>query len=202
MDMPGASIALLRAGLALKLSHIRLATRSYLRDRTHQATDTVASYAVAAGFFAAASVFLIAACFVGIVAMFRWIEIRYGMFQAFGAVGALLLAIAAILAAVAAGKLNRVPPRFPTLSSRLRVAIKAGPAEPDRVESTRETAAAILRAPPSPMSSRIWTKPGFRSRRDNRQVQAGLILMATLLSWAAVRRRQLRRTAPNVRPTT
>ena len=199
--MPGASIALLRAGLELKLSRIQLATRSYLRDRTHQATETVASYAVAAGLFAAASIFLIAACFVGLVAMFRWIEINHGMFQAFGAVGAVLLAIAAILAAAAAGKLNRAPPRFPTLASRLRVALKAGPAESDPIEATQNTAAAILRAPPSPMSSHIRPKPGFGSRRDNRSVHAGLILMATLLGWAAVRRRQIRRTASDVRPT-
>jgi hypothetical protein len=43
------SSSLLRTGLALKLSQIKLATRSYLRDRTNQATGTVASYAVAAG---------------------------------------------------------------------------------------------------------------------------------------------------------
>jgi hypothetical protein len=47
--------SLLRTGLALKLSQIKLATRSYLRDRTNQATGTVASYATAAaGLFAAA----------------------------------------------------------------------------------------------------------------------------------------------------
>ena len=32
------SSGLLRAGLALKLNQIKLATRSYLRDRTNQAT--------------------------------------------------------------------------------------------------------------------------------------------------------------------
>ncbi|HMI16999.1 MAG TPA: phage holin family protein, partial [Bradyrhizobium sp.] len=70
--------SLLRTGLALKLSQIKLATRSYLRDRTNQATGTVASYATAAGLFAAAGNFLIAACLVGITALFRWIEIDYG----------------------------------------------------------------------------------------------------------------------------
>ena len=40
--------SLLRTGLALKLSQIKLATRSYLRDRTNQATGAVASYATAA----------------------------------------------------------------------------------------------------------------------------------------------------------
>jgi len=55
----------LRAGLALKLSRIKLATRSYLRDRTNQATGTATSYVIGAGLFAAAGVFLIAACLVG-----------------------------------------------------------------------------------------------------------------------------------------
>jgi len=39
----------------------RSRTRSYLRDRTHQATDSVTSYPVAAGLFATAGIFLIAA---------------------------------------------------------------------------------------------------------------------------------------------
>ena len=59
------SSGLLRAGIGLKLSQIKLATRSYLRDRTNQATGTMTSYAIAAGLFAAAGIFLIAACLVG-----------------------------------------------------------------------------------------------------------------------------------------
>ena len=70
---------LLRVGLGLKLNQVKRATRSYLRDRTNQATDTATSYAVAAGLFAAAGVFLIAACLVGLAALFRWIEIKYGL---------------------------------------------------------------------------------------------------------------------------
>jgi hypothetical protein len=87
------SNGLLRTGLALKLAQIKLATRSYLRDRTKQATGTVTSYAVAAGLFAAAGIFLLAACLVGVTALFRWVEIQYGVFWAFGTVGALLLVI-------------------------------------------------------------------------------------------------------------
>jgi len=51
------SSGLLRSGLALKLNQVKRATRSYLRDRTNQATSTAASYAVAAGLFAAAGIF-------------------------------------------------------------------------------------------------------------------------------------------------
>jgi hypothetical protein len=182
---------LLRTGLALKLNQVKLATRSYLRDRTNQATDTAASYAVAAGLFAAAGIFLIAACLVGLAALFRWIEIKYGLFQAFGAVGALLLLVAALCAGLAARKLKRPPPHFPSLTSRLRVAIKANPVQPDQIEAARDTAAAVLLAPSAPArANRGARKAEFRAGRDNRNMRAGLILGATLLGWAAVRRRQ------------
>ncbi len=185
------SSGLLRAGLAIKLNQIKMATRSYLRDRANQATASVTSYAIAAGLFAVAGIFLIAACFVGVTALFRWIEINYGLFQAFGVVGALLLVIAGTCAAVAAGKLKRPPPQFPSLSSRLRVAVKASPLGPDQIDAARDSAAAILSAPSSPATrtgrSRPNGKPGLM--RDNKAVPAGLILIATLLGWAAVRRR-------------
>jgi hypothetical protein len=185
------SSGLLRAGLALKLNQIKLATKSYLRDRTQQATATVTSYAVAAGLFAGAAIFLLAACLIGIAALFRWVEIHYGQFPAFGVVGALLLVISAICAAVAASKLKRSPGQFPTLSSRLRVAIKSNPIEPDQIDAARDTAAAILSAPSSPATRtgrrRLNGKQGLV---HDRSLSAGMILLAALLGWAAVRRRQ------------
>jgi len=128
--------SLLRAGIGLKLSQIKIATRSYLRDRTNQATGTMTSYAIAAGLFAAAGIFLIAACLVGTVALYRWIAIHYGQFWGFGAIGALLVTIAAICAGLAAARLRQPPPHFPTLTSRLRVAIKANPLEPGQIDAT------------------------------------------------------------------
>ena len=185
------SSGLLRAGLAIKLNQIKLATRSYLRDRTNQATATVTSYAIAAGLFVVAGIFLIAACFVGVTALFRWIEINYGLFQAFGAVGALLLVVAAICAAAAASRLKRPPRQFPSLTSRLRVAVKASPVEPDQIDAVRDTAAAILTAPSSPATrasrKRLNGKQGLM--RDTKAVPAGLILIGALLGWAALRRR-------------
>jgi hypothetical protein len=185
-DMLAPSSDLLRTGLALKLNQIKLATRSYLRDRTNQATGTVNSYAIAAGLFAAAGIFLLAACMVGVIALFRWIEIHYGRFPAFGAVGALMLVIAAICAGLAARTLKRPPPHFPSLASRLRVAIKANPIKSSQIEAVHDTAGATLHAPSTPRS----LKTGRRPIRNNREVQAGLILAATLLGWAAARRRQ------------
>jgi hypothetical protein len=185
------SSGVLRAALALKLNQIKRATRSYLRDRTNQATGTATSYAVAAGLFAAAGIFLIAAGVVGITALFHWIEIEYGLFWAFGAIGALLLVIAAICAGLAASRLRRPTPHFPSLASRLRVAIKANPIQPVRVEAARDAAAAILRAPATSGNSangeRRVSRP--QSLADNRKMQAGLIVAAALLGWAAARRR-------------
>ena len=138
---------LLRAGIGLKLSQIKIATRSYLRDRTNQATGTMTSYVVAAGLFAAAGVFLIAASFVGTIALYRWIAIHYGQLWAFGAIGGLLVAMAAICAGVAAARLKRPPPHFPSLTSRLRVAIKSNPLKSDQIEAARDTAASVLLKP-------------------------------------------------------
>jgi hypothetical protein len=195
-DMLAPSSGLLRTGLALKLSQIKLATRSYLRDRTNQATGTVTSYAIAAGLLAAAGAFVLAAFLVGALALFRWIEIHYGMFPAFGAIGALLLVFAATCAALAASRLKRPPPHFPSLTSRLRVAVRSNPVHPDQIEAARDTAAAILLAPSAPLARDHRSRTGPRPAQDGRQMQAGLILAATLLGWAAARRRQqARRTA-------
>jgi len=179
---------LLRAGIGLKLSQIKLATRSYLRDRTNQATGTMASYAIAAGLFAAAGIFLIAACLVGTMALFRWIAINYGQFWAFGAIGGLLVAIAAICAGLAAAKLRRPPPHYPSLTSRLRVAIKSNPLAPNQIEAARDTAASILLTPSAPPSG-VRRARRSRPAPSNRSMQAGLIVMAMLLGWAATRRR-------------
>jgi hypothetical protein len=186
-DMLASSSGLLRAGLALKLNQIKLAARSYLRDRANQASDTFTSYAIAAGLFAAAGIFLIAACLVGITALFRWIELKYGLFQAFGVVGGLLLVIAAVCAALAAGRLKQRSRHFPTLSSRLRVAIKANPVKPGQIEAARDTAAAILSAPSSPAPR--TSRRRLNAKTQDKKAIPALILVATLLGWAAVRRR-------------
>ena len=187
--MIGSSSGLLGAGIELKVNQIKRATHSYLRDRTNQATSTLSSYAIAAGLFAAAGIFLIAALFVGTIALFRWIEIHYGQFWAFGAIGALLVVIASISAGIAAMKLKRPVSRFPSLTSRLRVAIKSNPVKPDQIEAVRDTAAAILLAPSAPVG-RSDRRRRTRSGHDNRRMQAGLIVTASLLGWALLRRRQ------------
>lgn len=182
--------SLLRAGIGLKLSQIKIATRSYLRDRTNQATGSMTSYAVAAGLFAAAGVFMIAACLVGTIALYRWIAIHYGQFWAFGAIGGVLVAMAAICAGIAAARLNRPPRHFPSLTSRLRVAIRSNPLQPDQIEAARDTAASVLLTPSMPPSGTSTQAPRPRRTNSTRNVRAaGLIVMATLLGLAATRRR-------------
>src|ERR1700761_2478502 len=52
---------LLRAGFEMKLNRVKRATSSYMRDRANQATGKATSYAVAAGLYAVAGVFMLAA---------------------------------------------------------------------------------------------------------------------------------------------
>jgi hypothetical protein len=192
--MAGLSSGLLQAGLALKINQVKRAANSYARDRAAQGQGIVASYAIAAGLYAAAGIFLIAAALVGVTALFRWIEIKYGLFQAFGAVGGLLLLIAIICAALAASKLNRPAKQFPSLTSRLRVAIKANPitatpVKSDRVEEVRDTAAAILSSPAEPLAANSYN-PRYTRRvsRGSPNGRAALIVVATLMGWAMARR--------------
>ncbi|SFN64009.1 Putative Holin-X, holin superfamily III [Bradyrhizobium sp. Ghvi] len=181
---------LLRAGMALKLNHLKRAAQSYLRDRTGQATGRVTSYAVAAGLFAVAGLFLIAAFFVGLIALYRWVAITYGQFWGFGAVAVVLLVLAAICAGVAMAQMNRRPKPIVPLASRMRVAI-ATPRIPRGTvkEAVKEVATTIPLVP---------TAPGERghhghtfSGRTNRPVQLGLMLAALgLLGFTAARRRR------------
>jgi hypothetical protein len=185
------STELLRVGVGLKLNQVKRATRSYLRDRTDQAKATASSYAIAAGLFVVAGIFVIAACLVGIDALFRWVEIKYGLFPAFGAIGALLIVLAALCAGCAEILLRRPARHFPSLTSRLRVALTASPIRSGQIDQaeTRNVPATTM-----PSSSPRQTGP----RQDavpssigiDRNVQAGLAAAGILLGWVALRRRQ------------
>jgi hypothetical protein len=181
---------LLRAGVALKLNHVKRAAQSYLRDQTSQATGKVTSYAVAAGLFAVAGLFAIAAFFVGLIALYRWVAITYGQFWGFGAVGGVLLVLAAVCAGVAMAQMKRKAKPVVPLASRLRVAI-ATPRIPRGTvkEAVKEVATTIPLAPLAPGERRYG--PRARSVRTNRPVQLGLMLAAIgLAGFTAARRRR------------
>ena len=181
---------LLRAGMALKLNHLKRAAQSYLRDRTSQATGRATSYAVAAGLFAAAGLFVVATFFVGLMALYRWVAIAYGQFWGFGAVAAVLLVLAAICVGVAMAMMKRPTKPIVPLASRMRVAI-ASPRIPRGTvkQAVKEVATSIPLAP---------LAPGERSHgrkawpvRTNRPVQLGLMLAAIgLAGFTAARRRR------------
>ncbi|BAM92218.1 conserved membrane hypothetical protein [Bradyrhizobium oligotrophicum S58] len=174
---------LLRLGLEQRLNRVKRATQSYMRDRARQATGTMTSYAVAAGLFATAGIFLIGACIVGLTALFRWVEMSYGLFTAFAVVGGLLVALALVCAAIAAIKLRRPAPHYPSLGSRLRVAIAAPVAkEPDADEIDPDT------IPLAPSATSMNHTRGLG--RVN--VPVGVAVAALLLGVAALRRRQNR----------
>ncbi|WFU26069.1 phage holin family protein [Bradyrhizobium sp. CB1717] len=180
---------LLRAGVALKLNHVKRAARSYLRDQTSQATGKVTSYAVAGGLFAVAGLFVVAAFFVGLIALYRWIAIHYGQFWGFGAAGAVLLVLAAVCAGVAMAQMRRKPKPIVPLASRLRVAV-ATPRIPRGTvkQAVKEVATTIPLAPLVPGERRHG---GPWPARTKRPVQLGLMLAAVgLLGVTAARRRR------------
>jgi len=176
--------ALARTGLALKLDQVKRATSSYMRDRGEQGTGIVVSYATAAGLYAAAGIFLIATLLVGAAALFRWVEIKYGLFPAFGITGGLLLLLAAIFAGLAAARLKKPSRQFPTLSSRLRVAVNATPGKQSAVPAQRTA---------QPAEFKPSTRPRTPASGDNGPLKAGLLLAATMAGWALTRRHQLAR---------
>ena len=178
--------ALARTGLTLKLDQVKRATSSYLRDRSEQGTGIAVSYATAAGLYAAAGIFLIATLLVGAAALFRWVEIKYGLFPAFGVTGGLLLLLAALFAGLAAARLKKPARQFPTLSSRLRVAVNATPARQSAVPAQRT-------AQPAEFKPSTPPRPRAAASGNNGPVKAGLLLAATLAGWALTRRHQLAR---------
>jgi MYXO-CTERM domain-containing protein len=181
---------LLRAGVALKLNHLKRAARAYLRDRTDRATGRATSYAVAAGLFAVAGLFATAAFFVGLIALYRWVAITYGPFWGLGAVAAVLLVLAAACAGVALARMKRRPRPIVPLASRMRVAI-ATPRIPRGTikQAVKEVATTIPLVPHAP--GERGHRGNASSARTNRSVQFGLMLAAAgLLGFTAVRRRR------------
>ena len=220
--MGGHAGTVLRAGLGLKLAQIKRAMQSYVDDRTDRGKSVLAGYAVGAGLYAAAGVFMIAACLVGITALFRWTELAYGQFTAFGISVGILIVLTALCALIAASNMHAPKPNYPSLGTRLGAALKGNPLKSDAanlkaiasgiparqtahtppvrrsaaIETAHSTASDVLRAPASPTARRRY--PAGQGAQAG---SAALILTATLLGWAVVRRHaNARNRASDVRP--
>jgi hypothetical protein len=157
--------------LGLKFDRAKHAGRSYIQDRVNQSEAAAISYLIAIGLYAAAGVFLIAALLVGATALFRWIEVRYGLFQAFGAMGGLLIVSTILCALFAIYWIKRPAKRVIPLASRLRVAISRPPSRDDAL-------------PPAAISTVRFPNAG----RQSGSVMTGLVIASSLLGWALVRR--------------
>ena len=176
----------LRTGVGFKVDRAKRAVGSYVNDRRQRATGIITSHVVAYAMFGIAGVFLLAAFLVGLAALFEWIEINYGLFPAFGVIGGLLLVIAAACAAFAAARLRREPPEFPSLASRLRVAIKTSPTE---------AAAAALTASAALRPRRHPSRTGPRADPHTpRSMPIGLVATAVLVGLIVARYYPARRT--------
>ena len=182
--------ALLQAGLALKLNQLKRAVGDYASDRAVQGQSIVASFAVAAGLYAAAGIFVIGALFIGVVALFRYLEIKYGMFEALGGCAGALLILAAISAAIASSHLKRPAASFPALGARLGHAMSTNPIIPKQDQPKQRIAAAARQKAADKIRD---ASPSLLERVTPETVtsKAGLVAVAGLLAWALARRRQI-----------
>lgn len=158
--MSGQVSALLRAGLALKLTQVKLAATSYVEDRTDHGKDVVKAYVVGGGFYAAAGIFFIAACLVGVHALFHYVAVTYGIYTAFAAASGACVLLAIISAAIAAAKMKPPAATYPGLMDRLRVAITG-----KRVKSSLLPSGAVSK-------SAAATKPVSKRAADSRPAPA------------------------------
>jgi hypothetical protein len=192
--MSSAVRALMRAGVSVKMAQLSRAFNSYVKDRAEQGQSRLVSYAIGAGFYVGAGIFLIAALIVGATALFRWVEIKYGLFPAFFSMIGLLLLLMIICVVIAIVVMRPKKERVVSLGSRMRVAMNMGanpprhltdkrgftPSTPaDPVRSARNTAHAVLRAPASPMG---------RADDSGLAPKAGIAAAIGLLGWAIARR--------------
>jgi hypothetical protein len=161
-----------RGALGLKLDRAKHAGQSYIEDRVEQAEAAAMSYVIAAGLYAAATVFLIAALLVGAAALFRWIEIRFGLVDAFGAMGGLFIVITVLCALFAAYRIKHTAKHVVPLASRLRIAIGAPSSSDDALPATA-----------------ISTFQSADAGRQGDPIVTGLFIASSLLGWALVRRR-------------
>src|SRR3569623_2063493 len=106
LSMNPDAIGLIRAALAYKAANIQHAGQAYVRDQASRSKSAFVSYLFGACFFLGAAIFAIVAVLIGAAALFRFIEMRYGLFEAFGAAGGAMVVVALICLAIGVTKMN------------------------------------------------------------------------------------------------
>src|SRR3569623_361960 len=167
LSMNPDAIGLIRAALAYKAANIQHAGQAYVRDQASRSKSAFVSYLFGVCFFLGAAIFAIVAVLIGAAALFRFIEMRYGLFEAFGAAGGAMVVVALICLAIGVTKMNIKSGHIVPLASRVRVAAHSHPITRENVQ---DAAGALV-------------------DRKHRSTTFGLALAGTLLSYLVLRRR-------------
>ena len=211
--MSGQVGALLRAGLGLKLTQLRLAATSYVEDRADHGKGIAKAYIVGGAFYAAAGIFFIAACLVGVHTLFYYVSVQYGIYTAFAAAAGACVFLAIVSAAIAAAKMTPPKANYASLGDRLRTAltgkrVKSSVLSRDQVAKSAaatkpvsQRAADSRPATPKPVRNPVDTARATAadvlrsssyappvSRGTPAVTKAGAALAVTLVGWALARR--------------
>jgi hypothetical protein len=114
-------------GLEIVSQRATRAVKSYARDQLKQGQRFAITWAAGAGLFVIAAVFSVGLVIVGLIALFSFLRLHLGLFQSYGIIAALIFSLVLSLSAAAMWLLRRPASRFPSLTSRLRVATHAPP---------------------------------------------------------------------------
>ncbi len=134
-------VEMIRGALVSKASNIERAGQGYVRDQALRGRKVLTSYVAGMGLLVTAGIFTLVSCLIGAAALFRYVEMHYGLFEAFGAVGGATLSIAIVAALVGLAKLNHKPKPVVPLTSRLRVAAHSSPISAQIVKDAATTIA-------------------------------------------------------------
>jgi hypothetical protein len=130
-------------GLEIVSQRITRAVKSYTRDRLRQGQRLLVSWAVAGGLFVVAVLFALGIVFVGMMALFSFLRLHFGLFESYGLIAGLLFLLVLLLSGVAMWLLRRPASPTPALTSRLRVATHA----PIRARATRDARVPTIPVP-------------------------------------------------------
>ena len=130
-------------GFEIVSRRVTRAVKSYVRDQLKHGQRLMVSWAAAGGLFAVAALFTVGLVVVGLLALFSFLRLHFGLFESYGLIAGLLLIVVLLLSGVAMWVLRRRPPPSPALTSRLRVATRA----PIPARATGDARVSAIRLP-------------------------------------------------------